>query len=304
MGLVVVGIIVFIVSFLLKGLDQVTSDKVNYGPTAWVVRAIGIMMIVGGAVWGTVVLIPAGHRGVLLRFSAVQGRLDEGLHLIIPGVHTVVVLEVRTQKEESTAASASRDLQVVSTKLAINFRIDPTRVGDLYKNVGTEYKARIIDPAVQESLKVVTAKYTAEDLIRNRSQVKAEVELEITRRLKAYNILVEPSGLSITNFDFSPEFNKAIEAKQVAQQEAEKQKYVLQQAELQKQTEIARAEGQSKAAMLNADALRAQGGGLVIAREWIEKWDGKLPSVSAGGSGAGGGFIIDLASLLKDPAGR
>ena len=304
MGLVIVGFIVFVVSFLLRGLDRQTSERVNYGPASWAMRVLGVLMIAGGAVWGSVVLVPAGHRGVLLRFSAVQGGLGEGLHVIMPGVQSVVVLEVRTQVEESTAASASRDLQVVSTRLAINFRIDPARVGDLYKNVGTEYKIRIIDPAVQESLKVVTAKYTAEDLIRNRSQVKAEVELEITRRLKAYNILVEPSGLSITNFDYSPEFIKAIEAKQVAQQEAEKQKYVLQQAELQKQTEIARAEGQSKAAMLNADALRAQGGGLVIAREWIEKWDGKLPSVSAGGSGAGGGFIIDLASLLKDPAGR
>lgn len=304
MGLAVVGFVVFVVSFLLKGLDRQTSNDVNYGPASWAMRALGVLMIVAGAVWGAVVLVPAGHRGVLLRFSAVQGKLDEGLHLILPGVQSVVILEVRTQKEESVAASASRDLQVVSTRLAINFRIDPTRVDMLYNNVGTEYKIRIIDPAVQESLKVVTAKYTAEDLIRNRSQVKAEVELEITRRLKAYNILVEPSGLSITNFDFSPEFNRAIEAKQVAQQEAEKQKYVLQQAELQKQTEIARAEGQSKAAMLNAEALRAQGGSLVIAREWIEKWDGKLPSVSAASGGAGGGFILDLSTLMKDTAAR
>jgi len=121
-------------------------------------------------------------------------------------------------------------------------------------------------------------------------------ETEIIRRLGSYNIIVDPSGLSIVNFDFSPEFNKAIEAKQVAQQEAEKQKYVLQQAELQKQTEVARAKGTAEAAKLNAEALKVNGGGLVIAREWIEKWDGKLPSVASGGSQ----FMIDLSSIMKD----
>ncbi len=125
-----------------------------------------------------------------------------------------------------------------------------------------------------------------------------EVEQDITGRLKAYDIMVEPSGLSITNFDFSPEFNHAIEAKQVAQQDAEKQKYVLQQAELQKQTAIAKAEGTAKAAQLNAESLKVQGAGLVIAREWIEKWDGKLPSVYS--SGGGGGMIFDLSTLMKE----
>ena len=114
-----------------------------------------------------------------------------------------------------------------------------------------------------------------------------------------HNLVVETA--SITNFDFSPEFNKAIEAKQVAQQEAEKQKYVLQQADLQRQTEVTRAEGKAQAAKLTAESLKANGGALVIAREWIEKWDGKLPNVSAGGAG-GGSFMIDLSSLMKEEA--
>ena len=100
------------------------------------------------------------------------------------------------------------------------------------------------------------------------------------------------------NFDFSPEFNKAIEQKQVAQQEAEKQKYVLQQAELQKQTAIAKAQGTAEAAKLNAESLKVQGAGLVIAREWIEKWDGKLPSVY--GATGSGGMIFDLGSLMRE----
>ena len=143
---------------------------------------------------------------------------------------------------------------------------------------------------------MVTAQYTAEELIKQRAKVKAEVELDITRRLQAYDLVVEPSGLSITNFDFSPEFNLAIEAKQVAQQEAEKQHYVLQKAELERQTQVTRARGASEAAKLNAAALQVQGGSKVIAREWIEKWDGHVPTVSGSG---GGGVIIDINSLLQ-----
>jgi regulator of protease activity HflC (stomatin/prohibitin superfamily) len=268
---------------------------------AWGTRAFGVLLLVGGAVIGSAVIVPAGFRGVLLQFSAVKGVLGEGFHVVIPFVNDVVLMEVRTQKEESQATAASRDLQNVTTSLALNFRVDPGRVGDLFQGVGGDYKARIIDPAVQESLKTVTAKYTAEELIKFRPKVKAEVEEEITQRLAKYNLIVEPSGLSITNFAFSEEFNRAIEAKQVAQQQAEQQRYVLQKAELEKQTAIMIAQGKSEAAKLNAEALKVQGGALVISREWIEKWDGRLPSVYGAGEG---GMIIDLGTLMKDDGGR
>jgi len=301
MGLVVLGIIIFVISFLSVGLGKQIPNLPHVSGIAWMMRSVGILLVVAGILWGSIVIVPAGYRGVLLRFGAVQGVLGEGINFVIPGVNSVVLMEVRTQKEASKATAASSDLQVVTTDLALNFRADPARVSHLYQNVGPDYVMRIIDPTVQESVKVVTTRYTAEELIRRRAQVKAEVEQEITGRLKAYDIIVNPDGLSITNFDFSPDFNQAIERKQVAQQEAEKQKYVLQQAELQKQTAIAQAQGVSEAAKLNAAALQVQGGSLVIAREWIDKWDGHLPSVSAGGSGGGGGFIIDLSSLMQNP---
>ena len=295
MALAIFGLVVFVVSFLLTGLDKQTKDQVNLRPAAWATRIVGLVMVVAGVLTAGVVIVPTGHKAVLLQFGALRGQLDEGIHLITPGVNTVVLLETRTQKEDSTATAASRDLQVVTANMALNFRIQPDAVGKLYQRVGTEYKARVIDPTLQESVKVVTARYTAEDLIRSRANVKAEVETEITRRLAQYYIQVEPGGLSITNFDFSPEFNKAIEAKQVAQQEAEKQKYLLQRAELEKQTEVTRAEGKAQAARLSAESLKIQGGSLVIAREWIEKWDGKLPQM-AGGNGQ---YIVDVSSLLR-----
>jgi regulator of protease activity HflC (stomatin/prohibitin superfamily) len=299
MGLVLLGTVLFVVSFLLKGMGRQVPNMPHLGGAAWTTRIVGVLLILSGAIWSSVTLVPAGYRGVLLRFGAVQGTIGEGMNFVIPGVNSVILMEARTQKESARATAASSDLQIVTTDLALNFRIDPDKVGHLYQSVGTQYTARIIDPTLQESIKVVTTRYTAEELIRRRAQVKTEVEQEITRRLRAYDIIVDPEGLSITNFDFSEDFNKAIERKQVAQQEAEKQKYVLQQAVLEKQTAIAKAEGVSQAAKLNAAALQVQGGSLVIAREWIEKWDGKLPTVSAGSGGTGGGgFILDLKSLL------
>ena len=294
MGILFLGVILLISSFVVAGMKSQLPNPGKVQVLAFALRGLAIVVLIGGAFSGGFVQVPSGYRAVLLRFGAVKGVLNEGLNFVVPGMDSVVLMETRTQKEESQATAASRDLQTVTTSLAINFRIDPAKVGELYTQVGTSYNERIISPAAQESVKVVTARYTAEELIRQRAQVKTQVEEEITKRLRQYNLIVEPSGLSITNFDFSPEFNKAIEAKQVAQQEAEKQKYVLAQAELQKQTEIARAQGMSEAAKLNAAALQVQGGSLVIAREWIEKWDGKLPQVSSSS-----GTIIDVRELMR-----
>ena len=292
----VLGVIILVFSFVVVGLNKRTPESVNLGVWAWVARAIAVILIVGGILIDSVVIVPAGHRAVLMRFGAVRGELNEGIHLVMPFVNSTELIEVRTQKEESQASAASKDLQTVTTILALNFHVEPSRVDDLYRDVGRDYVSRIIDPAVQESLKVVTARYTAEELVRVRAQVKDEVEKEITERLTTYNIIVEPNGLSIVNFDFSPEFNRAIEEKQVAQQSAEKQRYVLQQAELERQTQVTRAKGAAESARLTAAALQAQGGGLVIAREWIEKWNGQVPSVSAG---AGQNVILDVSSLMR-----
>lgn len=293
MGMVFFGVLILALSFILPKAFGESARKVN--GFAILGRFVGVLMIVGSIVSSGITIVPAGYRGVLLRFGAVQGVLSEGMHFIMPQAQTVELIEVRTQKEETQSAAASKDLQTVTTTLAVNFHISPEGVDDLFKNIGKDYKLRIIDPIVQESLKAVTARYTAEELIRLREKVKMEVETDITRRLQPYNIVVEPSGVSITNFGFSEEFNKAIEQKQIAQQTAEKQKYVLQQAKLQADTAVTEAKGKAEAARINAQALQAQGGSRVLAREWIEKWDGKLPAVSGSGNS---GMLLDVRDLM------
>lgn len=293
MLLSLLGLLLVVASLGLPSVMR--SQGQNPGMLPGAARVIGVLMAVGGLVLSGVVLVPAGHRGVLLRFGAVAGVLGEGIHLIVPTVNAVELVEVRTQKEQAESSAASKDLQTVSATIAINFHVDPAAVGRLYQKVGLEYRNRVIDPAVQEALKVVTARYTAEELIRLRDKVKNEVQHDMTQRLRNYDIVVEPSGVSLTNFTFSDEFNKAIEQKQVAQQTAEKQKYVLDQAKLEAQTAITKAKGAAEAARISAQALQSQGGRLVLTREWIERWDGKLPVVSGGG----GGMILDIRELMQ-----
>ncbi len=297
MGFVVLGVALFVTAAVLSQTYKSGDGRAKIGLYANLARVAGVFLVIGGVIGSGVTIVPAGYRGVLLRFGAVQGVLNEGIHVIVPQANTVELLEVRTQKEEAQSAAASKDLQIVTTNVAINFHLSEDGVGDLYKRVGRDYKTRIIDPITQESLKAVTARYTAEELIRMREKVKTEVQNDITNRLRPYYIIVETSGVSITNFAFSDEFNKAIEQKQIAQQTAEKQKYVLQQAKLQADTAITEAKGKAEAARINGNALQAQGGSRVLAREWIDKWDGKLPVV--GGGQNNGGMIVDLRDLMQ-----
>lgn len=295
------AILVFLAIVLLAfGLFSPSRVNGAAGATTKVPKApmivLGLFLLVFGVGSDGYYSVPAGYRGVLLQFGAVQGVLDEGAHFVMPFTQKVELMEVRTQKEEAQAAAASADLQNVTARIAINYHLEPKSVGDLYKRVGPAYARRIIDPATQEVVKAVVANYTAEQLVRDRANVKSRIDEGLAKRLAVYNILVEPGGVSLTNFDFSDEFNKAIESKQVAQQTAEKQKYVLQQAQMEAETAVTKAKGDAEANRIRAKALSSLGGSKVLAREWIEKWDGRLPTVS----GNGQSLMLDLRGLLDE----
>jgi regulator of protease activity HflC (stomatin/prohibitin superfamily) len=237
------------------------------------------------------IIISAGEKGVVLNWGAVSETvLDEGLHFRVPFQQTVLVLDVKILKEESQAGAASKDLQEVKTTIALNYHLDPAKVNALIKGVGRDYKQRIIDPAMQEAVKAATAKYTAEELITKRALVKEDIKNLLATRLAKEYIMVDE--VSITEFDFSPSFNKAIEDKVTAEQEALQAKNVLEKVKFQAEQRVAQAQAEAEAIRIQAESISKQGGQSYVQMKAIEKWDGKLPIQMIPGSAVP---FIDLA---------
>lgn len=230
--------------------------------------------------------IPAGHRGVVLRFGAVTGRiLDEGIYMVTPVLEQVKRINVQVRAYETSASSASRDLQEVSTKVTLNYYLVPGSVAKIYQTLSEEYENRIIKPAIQEAVKAATAQFEAEKLITERAVVKESITKLLNDRLSVHNIIVE--AVSITDFTFSPEFTKAIEAKVTASQLALKAQRDLERVKMEAQQKIEQAKAE-------AEALRLQR--LLVTKELVDlrkievqrlaldKWDGKLPLVVSPGT--------------------
>ncbi len=232
------------------------------------------------------VQVGAGERGIVLNFGAVQENvLGEGLHLRVPVMQEIVRVDVKVQKAETNAAAASADLQDVSSTVAINYHIIPDKANIVYQSIGIHFKERIIDPAVQEVVKAVTAKYTAEELITKRPAVSDPMKLSLTERLMEHNIAVD--AFSIVGFSFSKIFMEAIESKQTAEQLALKAKRDLDRIKIE-------AEQTVTAAKAEAESLRLQRANispdLIELRKIeanlraIEKWNGILPQVTGAGA--------------------
>lgn len=263
--------------------------KVNVGAAKAVGFVIIALVVIGVITAAAVQIVNAGYRGVLLHWSAVDTSippLEEGLHFVVPFQDTVVNMEVRTLKFVKSTSSASKDLQIVSTEVTINYRPSPNAVNILYKEVGPDYESRIILPAIEEVIKQVTANYNAEELITKRPLLKSDIEAEISKRLTPFNILTEV--VSITDFQFSPLFAQAIESKVEAEQKALKAQNDLRRIQVEAQQSEAIAQGIGKAniaeALGEAEAIRIINEALAQNPnylEWlkIQTWDGRLPYV-------------------------
>jgi regulator of protease activity HflC (stomatin/prohibitin superfamily) len=224
-------------------------------------------------------VIDAGEQGVVTRLGKVNGEtLGSGLHFIAPFVDKVKIFSIREEKIEADASAASKDLQTVNAKVAVNLRLDPNKINDLYRTVGVSWQSRIVDPAIQETVKATTAQFTAEELITRRPEVAANITKALSDRLITHDILVQ--NVSITNFDFSDAFNAAIEAKQVAQQNVAKATQELEQAKIDVQKTIASAQAQAEAQRLQQQTLTAD----LLQKYAIEKWNGALPTYITNGS--------------------
>jgi regulator of protease activity HflC (stomatin/prohibitin superfamily) len=234
-----------------------------------------VILVVLLVIFWPLTTVGAGERGIVLTWGAYNGQvMQPGLNLRTPIAQRVVKFDVQTQKGETDASAASRDLQTVTAKVAINFHVQPEKVGDLYQRIGLDYADRIIAPAIQEAVKATTAKFTAEELITKRQQVKEEARTILSARLSKDFIVVD--DFSIVNFDFSQSFNQAIEAKVTAEQNALAAKNKLEQVKFEAQQQIETAKAQAESIRIQAQAL-AQNQELVKLKA-VEKWDGKLPT--------------------------
>jgi len=267
---------------------------VNFGKAKVIIIGVILLIIVGVVASASAQIVDSGNRGVLLHWNAVDTKsppLEEGLHFVVPFQDSVVNMEVRTLKFVKSTSSASKDLQTVSTEVTVNYRPSPNSVHTLYKEVGLEYESRVIQPAVEEVVKQVTANYNAAELITKRPQVKSDIEQEITTRLNVYNIITDV--ISITDFQFSQLFAQAIESKVEAEQKAQKAENDLIRIEVEARQLAAQAEGLAAANIAEAsgEAKAIEIINAALAQnpfylEWLKTkaWDGKLPLVMGEGT--------------------
>ncbi len=249
------------------------------------------------------VIINPGQAGVLSVLGKAQdGVLLEGIHLKPPFVSFVDVYDITVQKFEVPAESSTKDLQDLRARFAINFRLQPAEVVDIRRKQGSlsNIVNKIIAPQTQESFKVAAARRTVEEAITQRALLKEDFDNALAKRLEKYGIDVLDT--SVVDLTFSPEFSRAVEEKQIAEQRAQRAVYVAQEAEQEAQAEINRAKGRAEAQRLIADTLKAQGGKLVLEKEAIEAWKSggaQMPRVLVNSGSDGGGGVPFIFNLEK-----
>ncbi|HRY90895.1 MAG TPA: prohibitin family protein [Candidatus Gracilibacteria bacterium] len=223
-------------------------------------------------------VIEPGERGILLQFGTIQAIYEPGLHFQIPIINTVVKIDVRTQKSQVQVNAASKDLQSITSTVALNYHIDPQKVDKIYQQIGMLYEERIISPAIQESVKASTAQFTAEELITKRATVKEDIKAKLTERLSSSYLIID--DFSVVDFNFSDEFNRAIELKQTAVQTALKAENDLKRIQIEAQQQIETAKAQAESIKIQGEALK-QNQDLVKLKA-VEKWNGVLPTYMMG----------------------
>ncbi len=266
------------------------------------ITAAAIVLVIVVVLCSALTIVPAGHTGVVVTVGKVSDRvLSEGLHFKIPFAQQVVVMNNKIQKTEINSNSVSRDLQTVSSGVAINYHVTQDASAKIYKRIGEQYADTVLQPAIQEAVKAVTAQYTAEELITKRSAVGDEIGQTLSKKVSEYGIIIDK--FNIVNFDFSEEFNAAIEQKQVAEQnklraETEKEQKIIE-AEAEAERKVIAAQAEADAIRQKAEAEAEANQKLneslsenVLRYQQIEKWDGKYPNVVSSDSS----ILVDVPS--------
>lgn len=243
---------------------------------------VAVVVLVVVLLMNPFAMVQSQQVGVVTQFGAIKGTIGEGLHVINPFTTDVVYMDISNLKEEADASAASKDLQIVTTQVALNYAIDPVHAETLYREFKVAYVERLIQPAIQEAVKSATAKYTAEELITKREEVKGVMFEDLKKRLNPRNIFI--TELMITSFDFSPTFNAAIEAKVQAEQEALKAQNDLARVEFEADQRVEQAKAEAEAIRIQAEAITSQGGAEYVQLKAIEKWNGTVPTTMVPGA--------------------
>ncbi|MBQ7667950.1 MAG: prohibitin family protein [Clostridia bacterium] len=237
-----------------------------------IVVAVVIFLVIT-LLGGAFVTIPAGFVGVKTQFGAVVGsELQPGLHFKVPVIQGINKIDCRIQKIEVATSAASKDLQTVTSKVAVNFAVRSDKATELYQEVGKNYETVIIEPAVFESVKMATSQYTAEELLSKRSEVSSKMLELLIEKVAERGINV--NDVNVVDFDFSAEFNYAIEQKQVAQQNALKASQDLERVKIEAEQKVVQAKAEADALKLRKEEITKE----LLVLEAIQKWDGKLPT--------------------------
>ena len=260
------------------------------GPKPRTIGILIILLIIFIFLWSSFALVPAGHRGVVLWWGSVEKRImGEGLNFKVPMAERVIKVDVRVQPHPfKEIDAASKEYQMVKLTGMMNFHINPSYVNDLYQKVGLDFANKVIDPAFNDFVKEVVPIYQITEILPKREDIRKRAMIKLGDNLARYHIIVD--DIYFANIRFSPEYEKAIEAKQVAQQQVETQRQVLFQREIEAQQKVATAKGEAESILVVAqgqakanDALSRSISPILVQYKSIEKWNGILPQVSGGG---------------------
>ncbi|HYA91902.1 MAG TPA: prohibitin family protein [Thermodesulfobacteriota bacterium] len=259
------------------------------GPKPQTILIVIVLLILFIVSWGSFAIVPAGHRGVVLWWGSVEKRImGEGLNFKVPIAERVIKVDVKVQPHPFKEIDASsREYQMVKMTGMMNFHIDPSFVNDLYQKVGLDFADKVIDPAFNDFVKEVVPTYPIGEILPKREEIRKRAMGKLGENLARYHIIVD--DIYFANIRFSPEYEGAIEAKQVAQQQVETQKQVLAQREIEAQQKVASAKGEAESILVVAqgqakanDALSRSISPILVQYKGVEKWNGILPQVSGG----------------------
>src|SRR5512136_183522 len=259
------------------------------GPKPRTIATIVVLLVIFIFLWGTFVIVPAGHRGVVLWWGSVEKRvMGEGLNFKVPMAERVVKVDVKVQPHPfKEIDAASKEYQMVKLTGMMNFHIDPSYVNDLYQKVGLDFANKVIDPAFNDFVKEVVPNYLITEILPKREEIRKRAMSKLGDNLARYHIIVD--DIYFANIRFSPEYERAVEAKQVAQQQVETQRQILAQREIEAQQKVATAKGEAESILVVAqgqakanDALSRSISPILVQYKGIEKWNGILPQVSGG----------------------